>query len=483
MTASMPASSPASPSTFGEQASTDISASPAPDSHQDAVSGQQDNGSTFGIVPIKAADDAASVDTNRVHLFERVRFQLGGGLIFCGLLPMVVRTAVSGSSFTLPATFQTGIMSCIAIILGYGVFRGIRTFPGSVPSTFAVSTFATAFAVVAIVPLVLRIDYSWTQLVAHFAMTMLFYGLIERGRGGHRQLRFAVIPGGSVKRIPALPNVVWEKVTRYDQRVAGVHGVVADLDTDHSPGWDTAMTRYLMAGLPVYHWKQLIEQLCGTVEIEHLSENYLGGLNPNQLYLKAKTSYDWIAAAVLIVLLAPVMLLIALAIRLESPGPSIFRQKRTGFRAESITVYKFRTMGMAKSAVPDAESQRHLAITQPNDNRITRIGRFLRKSRLDELPQLFNVLKAEMSLIGPRPEAEQLTLWYEKEIPFYHYRHIIKPGITGWAQINQGHVAEIDDIKMKLAYDFYYVKNFSPWLDLLIAVRTIVTAFTGRGAR
>jgi lipopolysaccharide/colanic/teichoic acid biosynthesis glycosyltransferase len=166
-------------------------------------------------------------------------------------------------------------------------------------------------------------------------------------------------------------------------------------------------------------------------------------------------------------------------VRLESPGPVLFRQGRTGYRGEVFTVYKFRTMRHDAEAGDALES----AITRPGDERITEVGRFLRRSRLDELPQLINILRGEMSLIGPRPEAEVLARWYEAELPFYRYRHIVRPGISGWAQVNQGHVAAVDDVLDKLHYDFYYIKNFSPWLDLVIAFRTVMTIFSGFGAR
>jgi lipopolysaccharide/colanic/teichoic acid biosynthesis glycosyltransferase len=133
---------------------------------------------------------------------------------------------------------------------------------------------------------------------------------------------------------------------------------------------------------------------------------------------------------------------------------------------------------------PEApEQSRQQAITRSADTRITPIGRTLRRTRLDELPQLFNVLKGEMSLIGPRPEAIALSTWYEESIPFYHYRHIIRPGITGWAQVNQGHVTDVDDIREKLNFDFYYVKNYSIWLDILIVFRTVAIMFNGFGSR
>jgi lipopolysaccharide/colanic/teichoic acid biosynthesis glycosyltransferase len=131
----------------------------------------------------------------------------------------------------------------------------------------------------------------------------------------------------------------------------------------------------------------------------------------------------------------------------------------------------------------DVSDELSAAMTKSSDDRITRVGRVLRKLRVDEFPQIINILKWEMSWIGPRPEAQVLSVWYTSEIPFYRYRHVVKPGISGWAQVNQGHVAEVKDVHEKLHYDFYYIKYFSPWLDLLIVFRTIKTMLSGFGAR
>jgi lipopolysaccharide/colanic/teichoic acid biosynthesis glycosyltransferase len=182
-------------------------------------------------------------------------------------------------------------------------------------------------------------------------------------------------------------------------------------------------------------------------------------------------------ALMLLPILLPVMGVIAIAIRLDSKGPVLFRQERVGHRGRNITIYKFRTMHELK------RRGRRRDELMMDEDRITRLGPLLRRHRLDELPQIFNILKWQMSWIGPRPEAELLSVWYAKEIPFYRYRHVVKPGISGWAQVNQGHVAGVDDVYVKLQYDFYYVKYFSPWLDLLIFLRTIKTMLTGFGSR
>ncbi len=137
--------------------------------------------------------------------------------------------------------------------------------------------------------------------------------------------------------------------------------------------------------------------------------------------------------------------------------------------------YKFRTM--------NAQSDEGSKFTEGQDPRVTRVGRFLRHYRIDELPQVINILRGEMSWIGPRPEALPLSRWYEGKIPFYSYRHIVRPGISGWAQVQQGHAAKIRGVTDKLHYDFDYIKYFSAWLDVLIVLKTVRTILTGYGAR
>jgi lipopolysaccharide/colanic/teichoic acid biosynthesis glycosyltransferase len=213
----------------------------------------------------------------------------------------------------------------------------------------------------------------------------------------------------------------------------------------------------------------LSESLTGRVEVGHLSENSFGSLIPTRGYYHFKSMTDFVAALAVAPLLIVPMLVVALAVRLDSKGPALFRQRRLGRAGQPITVFKFRTMRLHE--------------IDEQDDRITRLGRFLRKSRIDELPQIINILKGEMSWIGPRPEALVLSSWYTGEIPFYRYRHVVRPGISGWAQVNQGHVAHVDQVHEKLQYDFFYIKYFSPWLDLLILFRTVKTMATGFGSK
>lgn len=195
---------------------------------------------------------------------------------------------------------------------------------------------------------------------------------------------------------------------------------------------------------------------------------------PSNLYMQIKRLLDLLMSAIF---LLPVCLLIgvmAVFIKLESKGPAFFVQPRMGYRGRTFRMFKLRSM---RTDMPPGQY-----FTSEDDPRITRIGRFIRKYRIDELPQIFNIIRGDMSWIGPRPEAVQLGEWYAKDIPFYVYRHAVRPGISGWAQVNQGNVAEVEAATVKLQFDFYYIKNFSPWLDLLIVLKTIRTVLTGFGS-
>ncbi|MCC7394375.1 MAG: sugar transferase [Sphingomonadaceae bacterium] len=440
-------------------------------------------GDDFGIVPVKAGNLHPDAVRQPRLLTERIRFQVGMGLFLCILLPMTARALYDGVPISDPRILYSGLLSAAALLTGYYAARSMVPFRGATTATYSVPTVIIAFAIFAIVPIFARIDYSRVQMFTHFVLALGFFVATERVTSRRRRLRFAVIPGGRVNGLAQQDAITLVRLKLPNDPIVAVDGVVADLDARHPSGWDQAMMRSLLAGVPVYHWRHLAEQFSGTVDVTSISDNSFGTLNPNQFYLRVKQIMDYVGAATLLLLTWPLMLLAAIAIRLESPGGVLFRQERTGYRARSFTIIKFRTMRLPDDPATNDAEARDAAITQDADPRITRVGNFLRKTRIDELPQLINVLRGEMSLIGPRPEAVELTLWYEQALPFYHYRHAIKPGITGWAQVNQGHVAGIDDTRVKLSYDFYYVKYCSLWLDMLIAAHTITTAIHKRGAK
>jgi sugar transferase (PEP-CTERM system associated) len=225
---------------------------------------------------------------------------------------------------------------------------------------------------------------------------------------------------------------------------------------------------------------EIYEKLTGKLALESLRLSWLlfsSGLHTSRWASAWKTVFSFIISLFLLVLCLPVMLLVALAIRLDSPGPAVFRQERIGKGGKTFTLYKFRSMYHAidESAIhPPAEE---------DDPRITRLGRFLRKSRLDELPQLYNILRGDMHFVGPRPFVPDQEQDLVKAIPLYNQRWNVKPGATGWAQINRGYCATIADNTEKLAYDLFYIKNMSLSLDLLIMFKTLKILVLGRGGR
>jgi len=196
-------------------------------------------------------------------------------------------------------------------------------------------------------------------------------------------------------------------------------------------------------------------------------------ITKNVVYAHGKRAIDLFLSILILILISPVLAIAMLAVKLTSEGPVFFKQQRIGAREVPFTLIKLRTMQIGSDEKGD--------YTSVNDPRLTPIGKFLRKSRLDELPQLINVIRGEMSLIGPRAEWEKLVRNYEKAIPYYHLRHIVRPGITGWAQVNYPYGANLEDTINKLKYDLYYVRYFSLVMDLTIIIKTGYTMLFGRG--
>jgi exopolysaccharide biosynthesis polyprenyl glycosylphosphotransferase len=190
--------------------------------------------------------------------------------------------------------------------------------------------------------------------------------------------------------------------------------------------------------------------------------------------LRIKRLGDIALSSLLFLLTSPIMLVTYFLIKLESPGPAIFKQTRTGLKGKNFTIYKFRSMCL------DAEAS-GARWAQKNDSRVTRIGKFIRLTRIDELPQLVNVLRGDMGFIGPRPERPEFNVELEKQIAFYSLRHLIRPGITGWAQVMYPYGASVEDAREKLQFDLYYIKNYSLLLDIRIILKTISVVIFGKG--
>jgi sugar transferase (PEP-CTERM system associated) len=233
-------------------------------------------------------------------------------------------------------------------------------------------------------------------------------------------------------------------------------------------------------GIPVLDLAGFFERAKGEVPTESLKASWLvygHGFVQGRLRTMTKRVFDLVASLLLLAIASPVMLLTALAVRLESRGPIIYRQERVGLGGSSFMCLKFRSMKT------DAEKDGVARWATKNDSRVTRVGSFIRKMRIDELPQLISVLRGEMSLVGPRPERPSFVSQLQEQIPFYDIRHSVKPGVTGWAQVRYSYGASVEDARRKHQFDLYYVKNNSLFLDLLVLVETVSVVLFREGAQ
>jgi sugar transferase (PEP-CTERM system associated) len=233
------------------------------------------------------------------------------------------------------------------------------------------------------------------------------------------------------------------------------------------------------AGVGIEDSHSFIESVTGRIHLEQLSPSWLilsDGFRKSRLLYSAKRLCDLLIALLALILTLPIMALVGLAIWFETGSPILFRQERTGLRGRPFHIVKFRSMRR------DAESCGPIWAST-HDNRITKVGRFIRKFRLDELPQIFNVLRGDMSLVGPRPERPYFCDLLQKDVPMFDLRHSVRPGITGWAQIKYQYGGSVEESKTKLEYDFFYIKHMSLFLDSVILLETAKVMLYGRGAK
>ncbi|ABE59063.1 exopolysaccharide biosynthesis polyprenyl glycosylphosphotransferase [Chromohalobacter israelensis] len=400
----------------------------------------------------------------------------------------------------MPPALETTLWAiAVAFAVSLFVLQRLTRFPGTQASVYVLPVVTVVYALVLAV-LMNAYAYQVPVFLGGYAVSVLWFFAGYAWLRRFQRPLLAVVPVGEAKRLSQAEGVDLTLLSSPNLNGLRVDGVVADLHSfSPLPGevlqpadelrqrdnassvsaqnaqWARFLTKCTLHGIPVYQIKQLDESHTGRVHLDHLAETEFTALTPSPLYSLLKRGMDLAGALLLLPLLAPIMLATAWAIRRDSPGPALFVQWRMGHRGRPFRIYKFRSM---------YSDQRGKGFTSGDDDpRITPVGRVIRKYRLDELPQLLNVLKGDMSFIGPRPESMDLSMWYEKDVPFFSYRHVVKPGISGWAQVEQGYAAEVDGMTVKLQYDFYYIKHFSLWLDLLIVFRTLKTIGTGFGAR
>jgi sugar transferase (PEP-CTERM system associated) len=281
----------------------------------------------------------------------------------------------------------------------------------------------------------------------------------------------AILNPGVIGTIEDIPSIVRAK--KVDRVVVSLVDARGKLPVDK-------LLEMKLDGVTFDHLASVYEQYTGKIAVENLRPSWLifsSGFKKSRLLSMSKRLLDVVAAAVGLMLALPLMLLIAVAIRLTSNGPVLYHQRRVGRHGRIFVVHKFRSMRT------DAEAESGpVWAARDGDTRVTRLGAVLRRSRLDEMPQFWNVLRGDMSFVGPRPERPEFVSGLTQQIPFYGQRHVVRPGLTGWAQVRYTYGATVEDALQKLQYDLYYIKNLSIALDLFIIFSTVKTVLLRKGA-
>jgi lipopolysaccharide/colanic/teichoic acid biosynthesis glycosyltransferase len=400
-----------------------------------------------------------------------------GGFLFCVVLPIPIYATDEPFARGIGPMEQTILATAAAYVIVWYCARRLEAFPrvtlqGNIGYIAPVA--AIAYATIAVLLLLLRSDYSRIQLFGSGFLAILWMAFVGQLKARYLVRNYAVLPSSLVEAMPRQPTSQWLPFEEVERDGIRVDAIVADLGAGLSQSQISSLAGAAIAGVPVLDRRYIVETMTGRTPLGGLTPNEFGALLPSRQYLVVRRSIELL----LTVLFAPVFLLllalVALAIRLDSAGPIFFIQTRVGRRGRSFRMIKFRTMFHGSSGP---------SFTEQRDARITRVGSFLRRVRLDELPQFINVLRGDMSWVGPRPEAIDLDQSYVRDIPHFALRSIIRPGITGWAQINQGYAHDHDEMRSKLEYDLFYLKHCSLWLDLVIVLRTFSVVFGGAGAR
>jgi exopolysaccharide biosynthesis polyprenyl glycosylphosphotransferase len=426
-------------------------------------------------------------------------------LILCGLLVSELRYESVLLNFTIfdEVVVVLSCLSCLAIVGGYDMKRNMCTLRYASEHilamgaalllalfiTYVFSAYNNSnkpgrsvlfLAIMMFTPLSLLIRRLWSRRTARLAAGRRVYVLGKPQLA--ERLRELFGRDGLPHPLCLIDFDSWKKERTSDRifsKKSECEAVVLDLSGGPlEPEVESRLLEINLHAAPVYPVESFIETYSQKIDLSHVTlSGALDGTfkaDHHSAYGKIKTIIDALFAMALFVMLLPLMLLTALLILVADTRPVLFRQTRVGRFSKPFTLYKFRTM----SSGPDGPGNSY---TLENDPRITRVGRFLRLTRLDELPQLWNVIQGDMSLIGPRAEWDRLVEEYKSEIPFYHLRFIVKPGITGWAQVNYGYGAGVKDAFEKLQYDLYYIKHCSPQLDASIILKTLFTILSASG--
>nr|WP_275658399.1 sugar transferase [Vibrio sp. Isolate25] len=397
---------------------------------------------------------------------------MGIALIFCYLLVLS-----GGKLSTLPETVKYSILSVlIAYTATASTLPQISKYMLVERKYYILPVLLTMFAILAGTIALTRLEYSRSILIHGFCISFAWLYIVSLMTKNYKKLKLSALENFDLaifenhKNIDIIPLGQKRDITSIQS------GLVVDLHKELSPEDSKFVADCSINNISVFHSESIREMIEGKVQTSHLSENAIGTLSPNPIYFNLKRVWESVLIIASFPITLPIMAITVILIKIENPGPAMFVQERVGQAGKTFRIYKFRSMTIKSSNTVDK-------FATEEQSRITKVGRVIRKVRIDELPQFFNVLKGEMSLIGPRPEQESFVKRFETEIPFYGYRHMVKPGITGWAQTVQGYADDTDSTREKLAHDLYYIKHLSFWLDMNIVIKTVKTMLTGFGAK
>lgn len=319
-----------------------------------------------------------------------------------------------------------------------------------------------------------RLPYSVTFLGLIYPTATVILLLFGRGLSQRSSMRLGV-PTRLIDQIDSRTGA-FIPMDSASLPESAIDAVLVSEEQLSEPGWTPFLSWCALNAVPVIMLRDYIEAESGRVDLKNFTFTDLLHVRSSDTYLFVKRVFDAVCSLLLLFVFSIPMALVVVVIKLETTGPVIFAQQRIGLGGVSFTMYKFRSM------VTDAE-RGGAQFAARGDKRVTRFGKFIRKYRIDELPQLYNVLRGDMSLIGPRPEQKNLLDELVEEIPLFPFRHSVRPGITGWAQVCQGYAYDVDSSSEKITYDLFYIKNLSFLLDMTIIVRTIRIMLTGFGSR
>lgn len=364
----------------------------------------------------------------------------------------------------------TSVVVAVAIFISVTILNAFRHHETPIISAVAVNTIVFSFAVTFLSAA--RFQVSYLGLVASFPIAAAI--LAAANIKFHRSLgrKVAVLDFPMAPRVQQLfPGAVIIKDP--EASLNDIDYVLVAPDEHHTKHWSPLLTKCYLGNVEILPWTRFSEIQHRRVDVDSFDIAHVAYAPGQFAYARLKRYVDITAVFLMLPICIPVCALVALYIFARDGGPVLFVQERRGFAGRTFRMYKFRTMYNGHEG----------GATDSDDKRIIPGCKFIRRARLDELPQLYNILIGDMSLIGPRPESIELALWYENAIPEYVHRLLVLPGVTGWAQVNSGYTSNPDEAKVKLSYDLYYIKKISLDLELVTLFKTIKTVLFGSGAR